>query len=167
MLFIDEAYTLTPENAPQDFGREAVDTLLKLMEDHRDEVVVIVAGYPQEMRRFLESNPGLASRFSRHVQFDDYSTAELLEIVREMTVGAGYKCAPSTLTALHTYLDGLPRNRSFGNARLARQLVESMMTRQAGRLGSIASPDLEALTLLLPQDLPHTEDQGAAAGLMS
>ncbi|WP_217560958.1 right-handed parallel beta-helix repeat-containing protein [Streptomyces sp. GbtcB6] len=165
VLFIDEAYTLTPENAPQDFGREAVDTLLKLMEDHRDEVVVIVAGYPREMGRFLDSNPGLASRFSRHVRFEDYTTAELLEIVGEMTASAGYKCAPATLEALHAHLDGVPRDRSFGNARLARRLVESMMTRQAGRLGGIASPDLEALTLLLPQDLPHTEEQGAEAGL--
>ncbi|MFD8819519.1 AAA family ATPase, partial [Streptomyces sp. NPDC059627] len=165
VLFIDEAYTLTPENSPQDFGREAVDTLLKLMEDHRDEVVVIVAGYPREMGRFLESNPGLASRFSRHVRFEDYTTAELLEIVQEMTAGAGYKCAPATLEALHAHLDAIPRDRSFGNARLARRLVESMMTRQAGRLGSVASPDLEALTLLLPQDLPHTEEQGAEAGL--
>jgi SpoVK/Ycf46/Vps4 family AAA+-type ATPase len=158
VLFIDEAYALTPENAPQDFGREAVDTLLKLMEDHRDETVVIVAGYTGEMARFLESNPGLASRFSRHVHFEDYTTAELLEIVKEMTATAGYKCAPETLEALRGHLDAIPRTRSFGNARLARQLVEWMMTRQAGRLGSVPTPDLEALTLLLPQDLPYAEE---------
>jgi SpoVK/Ycf46/Vps4 family AAA+-type ATPase len=172
VLFIDEAYTLTPENSPQDFGREAVDTLLKLMEDHRDETVVIVAGYPEEMRRFLASNPGLASRFPRHVRFEDYTTAELIEIVKEMTSAAGYKCAPPTLDALRTHLDALPRTRSFGNARLARQLVESMMTRQAGRLGSVATPDLEALTLLLPQDLPYADgspavdDRGSTPGLL-
>jgi len=158
VLFIDEAYTLTPQDAPQDFGREAVDTLLKLMEDHRDEVVVIVAGYPDEMARFLASNPGLASRFPRHVRFEDYTTSELLEIVEEMASGAGYKCAPATLEALRAHLDAVPRTRSFGNARLARQLVEAMMTRQAGRLGSIDSPDLEALTLLLPQDLPYADE---------
>ncbi|MFG2631258.1 right-handed parallel beta-helix repeat-containing protein [Streptomyces sp. NPDC048473] len=154
VLFIDEAYTLTPENSPQDFGREAVDTLLKLMEDHRDEVVVIAAGYPDEMGRFLESNPGLASRFSRQVEFENYSTDELLAIIGEQTTTAGYECAPETLDALRGHLDGLPRGRSFGNARLARQLVETMMTRQAGRLGSVGAPDLEALTMLLPQDLP-------------
>ncbi|WP_329133382.1 right-handed parallel beta-helix repeat-containing protein [Streptomyces sp. NBC_01476] len=162
VLFIDEAYALTPENSPQDFGREAVDTLLKLMEDHRDETVVIVAGYTGEMARFLDANPGLASRFSRHVHFEDYTTAELIEIIKEMTATAGYKCAPPTLAALHDYLDAIPRTRSFGNARLARQLVESMMTRQAGRLGSVASPDLEALTLLLPQDLPYADEPDAA-----
>ncbi len=155
VLFIDEAYTLTPENSPQDFGREAVDTLLKLMEDRRDEVVVIVAGYPAEMDRFLESNPGLASRFSRHVTFEDYSTDELLSIMEEQAATAGYVCTPATLEALRVHLDGLPRTRSFGNARLARQLLEGMMTRQAGRLASLPAPDLEALTTLLPEDLPE------------
>lgn len=164
VLFIDEAYTLTPENSPQDFGREAVDTLLKLMEDHRDEVVVIAAGYPDEMGRFLESNPGLASRFSRRVEFENYSTDELLAIIAERTVAGGYECAPETVEALRFHLDGLPRGRSFGNARLARQLVETMMTRQAGRLGSVAAPDLKTLTMLLPQDLPLAPAQASAHG---
>ncbi|MCX5355685.1 right-handed parallel beta-helix repeat-containing protein [Streptomyces mirabilis] len=154
VLFIDEAYTLTPENSPQDFGREAVDTLLKLMEDHRDEVVVIVAGYPDEMGRFLDSNPGLASRFTRRIEFENYSTDELLAIVQEQAGTAGYECAPETLEALRAHLDALPRSRSFGNARLARQLVEQMMTRQAGRLGGVANPDVMTLTRLLPEDLP-------------
>ncbi|EYT82014.1 sporulation protein [Streptomyces sp. Tu 6176] len=155
VLFIDEAYTLTPENSPQDFGREAVDTLLKLMEDRREEVVVIVAGYPAEMDRFLASNPGLASRFSRQVVFEDYSTDELLSIMAEQATTAGYVCAPSTREALRAHLAAVPRTRSFGNARFARQLLETMMTRQAGRLASLAAPDLEALTTLLPDDLPE------------
>ncbi|MGW1411555.1 right-handed parallel beta-helix repeat-containing protein [Streptomyces sp. NPDC002403] len=154
VLFIDEAYTLTPEGSSNDFGREAVDTLLKLMEDHRDDTVVIVAGYTEEMQRFLDSNPGLASRFSRFVEFEDYSTEELVTIITGHAAASGYECSPQTLTSLYTYIDGLPRDRSFGNARLARKLLENMMTRQAGRLGGLAAPTVEDLKLLLPADLP-------------
>ncbi|MGN5632152.1 right-handed parallel beta-helix repeat-containing protein [Streptomyces sp. AC154] len=154
VLFIDEAYALTPEGATSDFGREAVDTLLKLMEDHRDEVVVIAAGYTREMRRFLDSNPGLASRFSRTVEFENYSTDELLEILSKQAGGYGYDCSPEAITALRGYVDSLPRDPSFGNARAARQILESMMTRQAGRIGSMSAPSLDELRMLLPQDLP-------------
>jgi SpoVK/Ycf46/Vps4 family AAA+-type ATPase len=154
VLFIDEAYTLTPEGTSNDFGREAVETLLKLMEDHRDEIVVIVAGYTEEMRRFLDSNPGLASRFSRYVEFDDYTTDELIDIMRAQAATSGYECAPETVTALREYVDALPRDRTFGNARLARQLLETMMTRQARRLGGMRSPGVADLRLLLPEDLP-------------
>ncbi|QKV96019.1 right-handed parallel beta-helix repeat-containing protein [Streptomyces sp. NA02950] len=153
VLFIDEAYTLTPEGSSNDFGREAVDTLLKLMEDHRDEVVVIVAGYTEEMERFLASNPGLSSRFSRYVHFEDYSTPELISIVERHAADMGYECAPETLAALRTHVDAIPRDRSFGNARLARQLLEAMMTRQARRLGGLESPTVADLRSLLPQDL--------------
>ncbi|MGW1720954.1 right-handed parallel beta-helix repeat-containing protein [Streptomyces sp. NPDC002156] len=154
VLFIDEAYTLTPEGAGSDFGREAVDTLLKLMEDHRDEVVVIAAGYTEEMGRFLSSNPGLSSRFSRTVEFEDYTTEELVAIIGGIAAGSGYDVGPDTLRALHTYVDAIPRDRSFGNARTARQLMEAMMTRQAGRLGAMPAPGLEDLRSLLPEDLP-------------
>lgn len=154
VLFIDEAYTLTPTGpgSGQDFGQEAVDTLLKLMEDHRDQVVVIVAGYTAEMERFLSSNPGLSSRFSRRVEFTDYSSDELVTIVRQHATAAGYECGPGTGQVLRTYFESLPRDRSFGNARLARQALEGMMTRQAGRLSTLAAPGLEDLRLLLPQD---------------
>ncbi|MFD7745731.1 right-handed parallel beta-helix repeat-containing protein [Streptomyces sp. NPDC059698] len=154
VLFVDEAYTLTPEGAASDFGREAVDTLLKLMEDHRDEVVVIAAGYTREMRRFLDSNPGLASRFSRTVEFESYSTDDLLLILSQQAAGYGYDCAPETVAALYAYVDSLPRDHSFGNARTARQILEAMMTRQAGRLGAMSAPSLDDLRLLLPDDLP-------------
>ncbi|WP_371660028.1 right-handed parallel beta-helix repeat-containing protein [Streptomyces sp. NBC_00280] len=154
VLFIDEAYTLTPEGAGSDFGREAVDTLLKLMEDHRDEVVVIAAGYTHEMARFLASNPGLASRFSRTVEFENYTTDELLDILARTATGYGYDCTPEALTELRAYVDALPRDRSFGNARTARQILETMMTRQAGRIGALPAPDLDDLRMLLPEDLP-------------
>ena len=162
VLFIDEAYTLTPEGSSNDFGREAVDTLLKLMEDHRDEIVVVVAGYTGEMERFLASNPGLTSRFSKFVTFEDYSTDELVTIVSRHAAASGYECAEPTLAALRAHVDAIPRDRSFGNARLARQLLESMMTSQARRLGGLASPSLADLTTLLPQDLPPGRRQGAA-----
>ncbi|WP_438302855.1 right-handed parallel beta-helix repeat-containing protein [Streptomyces sp. HUAS TT11] len=159
VLFVDEAYTLTPSgpSAGSDFGREAVDTLLKLMEDHRDEVVVIVAGYTEEMERFLSSNPGLSSRFSRRVEFPDYSSDELVTIVRQHATSAGYECGPGTGQVLRKYFDSLPRDRSFGNARLARQVLEGMMTRQAGRLSTMAAPGIEDLRLLVPGDAPWQE----------
>ncbi|HZX37975.1 MAG TPA: right-handed parallel beta-helix repeat-containing protein, partial [Streptomyces sp.] len=157
VLFIDEAYTLTPEGgSSNDFGREAVDTLLKLMEDHRDEVVVIVAGYTEEMERFLTSNPGLSSRFSRFVEFEDYSTEELVVIIERHAAATGYECAPETLAALSARIDAIPRDRSFGNARLARQLLETMMTRQARRLGGLDKPTVDDLKSLLPEDLVYT-----------
>lgn len=154
VLFIDEAYTLTPsgQGSASDFGQEAVDTLLKLMEDHRDEVVVIVAGYNEEMERFLSSNPGLSSRFSRRVDFANYSSEELVTIVRQHATTAGYECGPGTGQVLRAYFESLPRDRTFGNARLARQVLEGMMTRQAGRLSTAAAPGVEDLRLLLPED---------------
>ncbi|MBK3635635.1 AAA family ATPase, partial [Streptomyces sp. MBT97] len=136
VLFVDEAYTLTPAggSSGSDFGQEAVDTLLKLMEDHRDEVVVIVAGYTREMESFLASNPGLSSRFSRRVEFADYTSDELVTIVRMHADASGYECGPGVGALLRAYFDSLPRDRFFGNGRLARQVLESMMTRQAGRV---------------------------------
>ncbi|MBM9624491.1 right-handed parallel beta-helix repeat-containing protein [Streptomyces zhihengii] len=163
VLFIDEAYTLTPRgpSAGSDFGQEAVDTLLKLMEDHRDEVVVIVAGYTDEMNHFLASNPGLTSRFSRRVRFTDYSSQDLVTIVRQHAAASGYECGPDTAAMLQTYFDSLPRDRSFGNARLARQVLEEMSTRQASRLSALAAPTIDDLRMLLPQDIGR---RGAAHG---
>ncbi|MGW6913465.1 right-handed parallel beta-helix repeat-containing protein [Kitasatospora sp. NPDC054939] len=155
VLFIDEAYTLTPRNgAGNDFGQEAVDTLMKLMEDHRDEVVVIVAGYEEEMQGFLASNPGLASRFSHQIAFEHYSPDELVTIIRTLAEEAGYVCAPETLAALGGLCAAVPRDRSFGNGRFARQTLEAMITRQAGRLARLDVGDLSELSLLLPQDIP-------------
>ncbi|WP_299531679.1 right-handed parallel beta-helix repeat-containing protein [uncultured Streptomyces sp.] len=154
VLFIDEAYTLTPAGAGGDFGREAVETLLKLMEDHRDDVVVIAAGYTEEMAGFLASNPGLASRFTRSVVFEHYTTEELVDIVSRQAAESGYDCPPDTLEAVRAHVAALPRDRSFGNARTARGILEVMTTRQARRLGAMAAPGLEDLRLLLPGDVP-------------
>jgi hypothetical protein len=123
-------------------------------------VVVIVAGYTDEMERFLASNPGLASRFPRRIAFADYSSEELVTIVRGQAAGMGYECGPGTGPLLREYFDSLPRDRSFGNARLARQVVESMITRQAGRLSSLAVPTLDDLQILLPEDVAAAAPKG-------
>ncbi|ANH89949.1 sporulation protein [Streptomyces sp. SAT1] len=154
VLFIDEAYALTPEGAAGgDFGREAVDTLLKLMEDHRDDTAVVVAGYGPEMARFLASNPGLASRFGRVVDFASYDTEQLVAIVRAQCARDGYECAPDTLDALRRHFDTVERGPAFGNARYARTVLERMMTRQAGRLSVRPEASLDDLRLLLPEDV--------------
>ncbi|RPK33297.1 Stage V sporulation protein K [Streptomyces sp. ADI93-02] len=156
VLFIDEAYTLTPgggERSGNDFGQEAVDTLVKLMEDHRDDVVVIVAGYTDQMTGFLASNPGLASRFSHMVEFHDYSAEDLIVIIERMAGSSGYTCDPALLGMLREHYTTMVRDRTFGNARDARKLFESMVTRQASRLSRSASPTLDELRQLLPGDL--------------
>ncbi|WP_329501024.1 right-handed parallel beta-helix repeat-containing protein [Kitasatospora herbaricolor] len=163
VLFIDEAYTLTPRGGGgNDFGQEAVDTLMKLMEDHRDEVVVIVAGYHEEMQGFLGSNPGLASRFPQQVAFEHYTPEELVTIIRLQAEQSGYVCAPETLTALGELCAAVPRDRTFGNGRFARQTLEAMVTRQAGRLARLDVGDLSELSLLLPRDIPPLR-QGSPA----
>lgn len=155
VLFIDEAYALAPEDAGRDFGREAIDTLVKLMEDHRDSVVVIVAGYTREMERFLAANPGVASRFSRTITFADYSPQELLSIVEQQAREQEYDLAEGTREALLTYFTKLERGPSFGNGRTARQTFEAMVERHAGRVARLTDPSTAELTLLYPEDLPE------------
>ncbi|MEE1927272.1 right-handed parallel beta-helix repeat-containing protein [Streptomyces sp. TRM 70351] len=154
VLFIDEAYALSPEDSGRDFGREAIDTLVKLMEDHRDEVVVIVAGYTAEMERFLAVNPGVASRFSRTITFGDYSPEELLRIVEQQAEDQEYHLGEKTAQALLAYFAAVPRGPSFGNGRTARQTFEAMVERHAGRVAQLSEPTTDELTLLYPEDLP-------------
>jgi SpoVK/Ycf46/Vps4 family AAA+-type ATPase len=156
VLFIDEAYTLSPVEGSSnghDFGREAIDTLVKLMEDHREEVVVIAAGYSAQMRAFLDSNPGLASRFSKTVTFESYSTEELVTIVEKLCSTHHYALEYDTRLALHELMEAIPRDASFGNARVARKIFEEMLGRQAYRLAQSTSGAGVDLVQLLPQDL--------------
>ncbi|MFE9911647.1 right-handed parallel beta-helix repeat-containing protein [Streptomyces clavifer] len=155
VLFVDEAYALSPEDSGRDFGREAIDTLVKLMEDHRDAVVVIVAGYTHEMERFLTVNPGVASRFSRTITFSDYVPEELLRIVEQQSEEHEYSLADGSGEALLTYFTALPKGPAFGNGRTARQTFESMVERHAGRVAQLAEPSTDDLTLLYPEDLPE------------
>ncbi|MER6996141.1 right-handed parallel beta-helix repeat-containing protein [Streptomyces sp. NPDC000410] len=155
VLFIDEAYALSPEDSGRDFGKEAIDTLVKLMEDHRDAVVVIVAGYTAEMERFLSVNPGVASRFSRTITFSDYVPDELLRIVRQQAEEHEYRLGEGAAEALLKYFTALPKGPAFGNGRTARQTFESMVERHAGRVAELAEASTDDLTLLYPADLPE------------
>ncbi|MFF1449226.1 right-handed parallel beta-helix repeat-containing protein [Streptomyces sp. NPDC058274] len=155
VLFIDEAYALSPEDSGRDFGREAIDTLVKLMEDHREAVVVIVAGYTAEMERFLSVNPGVASRFSRTITFSDYDPDELLRIVEQQAEEHEYRLAPGAPEALLKYFTAIPKGPAFGNGRTARQTFEAMVERHAGRVAQLDEPSKDDLTLLYPEDLPE------------
>ncbi|MFJ4438031.1 right-handed parallel beta-helix repeat-containing protein [Streptomyces sp. NPDC088923] len=156
VLFVDEAYALVPHNQPSDFGHEAVATLVKLMEDHRDDVIVIVAGYPEDMDRFLASNPGLASRFTRTLSFDDYTSTDLVHIVEHQARSHQYRLHEETVAGLRAYFDGVERTERFGNGRTARQVFQRMTELHAERVADLADPGPEALTLVLPEDLPRT-----------
>jgi len=156
VLFIDEAYALVPKDAERDFGQEAIDILLKRMEDYRDRLVVIVAGYTDEMTRFIESNPGLKSRFNRYFYFDDYKPDELLAIFESMASKSHFKLTSETRAKLLRLFEELyvRRDRTFGNARVARNLFEKSIERQANRLAVLSSFTDEVLTTLLPEDIP-------------
>ena len=156
ILFIDEAYSLSRSASGQDYGQEAIDTIVKLMEDHRDELVVIVAGYGQEMAKLITSNPGLPSRFPRTIDFPDYSTDELVSIFQGMCARDKYEASTEAVYALRQFLTELPRNRDFGNGRLMRNIFEAAIGRQASRIVATNCTDLTKLTLA-DLDLQTTE----------
>lgn len=153
ILFIDEAYSLAREG--EDFGQEAIETLLKRMEDSRDRLIVIVAGYPDEMDRFIHSNPGFHSRFGRYIQFPDYTPLELCRIFGQMCRRNGLGLAPALKEKLihHFHFLAEHRGQNFGNARLVRNCFEMMINAQATRLASQAEIDGQALSLLVAEDL--------------
>ncbi|MEZ5264188.1 MAG: AAA family ATPase [Acidimicrobiia bacterium] len=135
VLFIDEAYALSPPGpTTNDFGAEAVETLLKRMEDHRDRLVVIAAGYPKLMNQFLNSNPGLRSRFSREIAFPDYDTDDLVAITEKVARDRDYRLGNDVHDALKKIFERAVRNDRFGNARFSRTLFEQAINRQAVRL---------------------------------
>ncbi|NWJ74071.1 right-handed parallel beta-helix repeat-containing protein [Pseudonocardia sp. ICBG1122] len=158
VLFIDEAYTLSSGRGGTgpDFGREAIDTLVKLMEDHRDDVVVIAAGYSREMRQFLEANPGMESRFSRTIEFANYDAPELVTIVRSQCERHDYRLDPEAEQALLTYFERIPKDGTFGNGRTARRVFERMADRQASRLSAGGAERPADLTLLTVEDLDES-----------
>jgi len=162
VLFIDEAYSLAPAGADgRDFGQEAVDILLKRMEDNRDRLAVIVAGYPDEMKAFIESNPGLRSRFSRYYDFDDYKPEELTRIFEGFAKKSEHQLSPAAkekFTGLITSLYDA-RDKTFGNARTVRNIFEKIVERQADRLASSGEEmTREALCEIKSEDIPDRKD---------
>ncbi|MFJ3404304.1 AAA family ATPase [Promicromonospora sp. NPDC090134] len=156
VLFIDEAYAL----AEDQYGREAVDTLVKDMEDHRDDLVVIVAGYPGPMARFVGTNPGLESRFSRTITFEDYSAAELRQIFAAMAQAADFEPEPETLDRFDRLEADQVRGEGFGNGRWARNVLDSAIARHAWRLRDVERPTVDQLRTLVPEDLEDVVDIG-------
>jgi SpoVK/Ycf46/Vps4 family AAA+-type ATPase len=151
VLFIDEAYTLAggggAGQAADQFGQEAVDTLLKLMEDRRDRLVVIVAGYTNEMRRFIDSNVGLKSRFTRFIEFDAYCAEDLFRIFKLLADEAQYRLTPEAERLVQKHIEWMRKgaDERFGNARAVRQLFESLLPVQAQRVAGLRD-DLESLS---------------------
>ena len=154
VLFIDEAYSLTSQEGANDFGKEAIEILLKNMEDHRDDLIVIVAGYTNLMQQFIHSNPGLESRFNKYFYFEDYSADQLLSILESqcrrnsytLSEGAREKAAKLLAEAYES------RDENFGNAREVRNLFEKLVSCQSDRIAAMEAPTKEDLMLLTEAD---------------
>lgn len=164
VLFIDEAYSLA-SGGDNDFGREAIDTILKAMEDHRDDLVVIVAGYTEPMDQFIGSNPGLQSRFNKYFYFEDYNGRQLMSIFGGLCVKNGYVLSPEAEEYAAKYFDRLYENRddNFGNGRDVRNTFEDILVRQADRLAALDKPDKDALILLTLEDMQEKPESGDEA----
>lgn len=154
VLFIDEAYTLAKESE-RDYGHEAIDTLLKAMEDKRGQFIVIVAGYPREMQKFINSNPGLSSRFKKTIMFDDYTPEELLAIFKLQCQEDENILTPEAEKVVLDKFRTIYNNRgyNFGNGRTARGVYGSAIQNMSSRVGKIVKPTKEQLQTILPEDV--------------
>ena len=157
VLFIDEAYALTVGKGENDFGQEAVDTLLKAMEDHRDDLVVIVAGYTDPMEQFLDSNPGLRSRFGTRIVFDDYTADELFAILQMNLKKQDYALSPAAAEKAQALIAARVADKpdNFANARDVRNFLEHAIANHAVRVAGLAdaAESKELLSTIEPDDL--------------
>ncbi len=162
VLFIDEAYALASQDNPNDFGREAIEVLLKGMEDHRDDLIVIVAGYTDLMGDFIHANPGLESRFNKYFYFEDYDGAQLVEIFRAVCKKNGYTLDEETDRAAAEAFQLMydRRDENFGNARDVRNVFEAAVARQANRVAAMDAPGKEDLMALTVADLDLEGENG-------
>ena len=161
ILFIDEAYSLAPDTGTlNDFGRESIETLLKLMEDHRDDLIVIVAGYSGPMERFITSNPGLESRFNRYFVFDDYNSDELYDIFAAMCEKSEYLLTDDAKDFAREQFRMIyeTREENFGNARHVRNLFENIVAVHSDRISSLEGHTRDDLTMVLLEDLENAVD---------
>lgn len=157
VLFIDEAYSLANNTNGNDFGTEAIDTLVKLMEDNRDDLVVIVAGYTKEMKKFLASNSGLVSRFNKYIEFFDYNIDELMDIFVSMADKSGMTVTNEALNIIRKYVLSISVEElaSFGNARGMRNIFEKVVVNQANRLVYYENPTKEQLCEITKEDVKY------------
>jgi SpoVK/Ycf46/Vps4 family AAA+-type ATPase len=165
VLFIDEAYSLASKDSQQDYGKEAIETILKGMEDHRDDLVVIVAGYPDEMAEFFSSNPGLKSRFTRSINFEDYSPEELLQIFNHLAIKDQYKISANAAEKLQDMFHKLhkQKRKGFGNGRFVRTLFERSVQQLDSRIVKAPSLTDETLTTIEAEDVAECDRVGNAA----
>ena len=153
MLLIDEAYALV-RGGERDFGREAIDTIVKLIEDRRDRIVVVMAGYPDEMDELIDANPGLRSRFPKAIHFPDYTHRRAARDHRRLGEKGGYRLDPRCPGPSPHLARRVPRDKGFGNGRTARNLFEYAVATQATRLADVAEPTNDQLTTLVADDIP-------------
>ena len=164
VLFIDEAYTLAANTSDHDFGQEAIDTILRYMENNRDNIVVIVAGYPREMKRFIESNPGLDSRFTTTIEFEDYSLGQLMEILELQCRKAGYIMTDRAKEKARERLqyEKAVSGSNFGNGRVVRNIFEAAVLDQNDRISMIEDLTDEEMKTLTEEDFEFPESDGQA-----